>query len=321
MLMDSITSSPVAQEPAKKSSNTKVIIVALVALLVGVGATAAFFLITGNKSSGEATNPNASPSPIASDSDADVPASGVITNARLVEELATKTNRILGNAESSSRNARLDAAGSINVYKKLSDSDKAMVIVNKNFQLERKEKVANIPDGNKIKDDYVKANIDEVSVLDIDDYIISDYKYLFGNDKEPTWAAETGIDRVAYCTHFYIPEKNYYVSSWGCGGATDVSTYGYQYKYAYEGNKAYVYIALGSVKEEFGDSGSQYTIRSGLYDGGSTMSLSKDKAYTIATSLEYSMVDYYKDFAHYRVVFEKDSTGNYAYKTVEEVED
>ena len=151
-----------------------------------------------------------------------------------------------------------------------------------------------------------------LSSMKVTDDMKKEYKNIFG--EELTMVKEVDASATTGCTFTYVPELNSYVALLlGCGGSTDHWPMSYQVKYTKQGEKAYVYIALGQADSSATDylyMRSDTSMNSGIVE--SFDNWDSFSAYKIDASN-------YTKYTLYRAVFEKNDDGNYIYKTFEKV--
>jgi hypothetical protein len=334
------TSSPVvAQEPAKKKGG-KTALIAIIALLVGGAIASGVFVaikfLNNDPKNNQTANcdkntiDNIEIEPIKDDDGNNVPDKGIILDARLTAELAYKTNRILANTPSSERAVTMDTTGDFKDYQNLSDQMRADIILgNKTNPVARLDggkemNVSDLPDSFKDKSALIKDGFKKVDIIEIDNMVKSEYKYLF--DKEFTNFPDTITSDFSTdsCGATYSKDGGYYVIFSQCGGGTSIGHSSYQYKYELDGDKAYVYLAIMSTNMN------DESVYSGFYEEKKALNLSadnkKDFAYYGAGGEYYNAATgkselIYKKLQHYRAVFEKGSDNDFYYKTLEKVND
>lgn len=324
MLMDNssfngVESAPVMQPvvaPVKpKKQGGKILAIVIISIIFGALATSAVFVTLGAFKGDKKSN-NGSSSTAAETQD------GEIKDAKLIAELTYKTNRILGNNPSVEQTVLLNSYGQIAPYQNLSDKDKVMIVLAaKDYNNLREVPVSELPDSFEMKKShFVRNGIDTASVIDVDEKLESDYQMLFG-DSDPVWVNQTNGSTNG-CPRFnYVPEKKYYVFSGQCGGVYPWAYYSSQYKYTREGDKAYVYLKPVSVYHAMAE-GQLNTVYSGFGKEASKVGLPQETMDNIADGNDYLISQNISSFTKkYRAVYEKDSNGNYAYKTIEEVKE
>ena len=356
MLMDnysfdgdnSAAASPAAAPAAPKKQGGKIIIASFVALLVGGAIASAIFLtinnMNGQKGDKVAANCDRNSldtiaiQPVKDDNGNEIANKGTILDARLTAELAYKTNRILANTPTSERNVRMDTTGKMSDYTSLSDDMKMQLVMQQvDVREATKKKIGDLPKESDARKTYEKvfgsSSADllshEVGIIYVGDAIKSDYKYLF--DGEP----KTNPDiydsfNIQTCHLEWDSVQKFYYTATQCGGGTSIGHSLFQYKYLLDGEKAYVYVAIGASKDAGDDTEVLY---SGFIGDGNQINVAKaikdgisDSWYQgvggdfyNSTNSKYEPI--YKYVQHYRAVFEKGSDGDFYYKTLEKVND
>ena len=131
--------------------------------------------------------------------------------------------------------------------------------------------------------DYSNMKHDDIGInyKNADDYTMECPSYLYDS-----------VNKI-----YFIQEE--------CGGFAGFKSLEYIYDYTYKNNEYYVYTAVGSI----GYSGDKETVYTS-YRNNSTLN----------ESIEEINSSNYDKFDHFRLVFEKNSDGNYIFKKVELVE-
>lgn len=329
MLMDNSNSSGadfVAPTRSKKQGGKIAAVAILMLVLGGVMATAVFATINGgfdfskNKSDNSSVSTN-SVSSSAEEQD--------ISDLRVLGELAYKNSVILsGGTETAiapeiytdNDDTRYNGAAFFNG---LNDSDKvSSIIIATKGTINSDDYIDDEEAGKISDDDYAK-----VKEIDADkkwntyyalvaraDELRPYYEYIYGDIKE--FPDETNNYSDSICpTTIYLKSLAAYFKGHGCGGMNFPYKIGaYRYKYTTQGNQANVYFAAGL--RTYATVNPEETFAY-FYD------LEKSKTMS-GTFYEWNWgpnSNSYQDFAHYKMVFEKDSNGNYIYKSVEKVED
>lgn len=327
MLMDNMNSGAAMAAPsmaakANKKQGTRILIASFVALLVGAAATAAVFVAI-NKASGDNKDDKVAncdsdkkePIAITPEKDKDgneIADKGIISDAKLINRLAYKTNRIVSGVASSERSIHgADTGGNIDALKQLSDERKVQIIFTKYFDDDYE-----MIDINQLPDDYadkqaLKADgYTTVAVSRITDTIKSDYRDLFGSDFDNRPETIISDFLTQSCGATYNKKNDYYVHYVGCGGANSIAYNSYQYKYELDGDKAYVYLALARAEQDY----SSYPNDTVYNDWSGNNDVSDGNS-------SYIGKDDYGKYAHYRAVFERASDGDFYYQTIEKVND
>jgi hypothetical protein len=345
---NSAAASQAAAPAAPKKQGGKIIIASFVALLVGGAIASAIFLtinnMNGQKGDKVAANCDRNSldtiaiQPAKDDNGNEIANKGTILDARLTAELAYKTNRILANTPTSERNVRMDTTGKMSDYTNLSDDMKMQLVMQQvDVRTATKKEVGEFPENSDIRKRYAEIykntdteySVIEVGVIYVDDAIKSDYKYLF-NGEPKTYPDIYDSFNIQTCNLEWDNVQKIYYTATQCGGGTSIGHSLFQYKYLLDGEKAYVYVAIGASKDAGDDNEVLY---SGFIGDGNQINAAKAIKEGISdawyqgvggdfynpTSSDYEPI--YKYVQHYRAVFEKGSDGDFYYKTLEKVND
>ena len=319
---DSAATSPAVAPMTSNKQGGRIIIAAIIALLVGAAIASAIFITinNSNKNGGNTANNSSAEK-------------NTTLDARLTAELAYKTNRIIVNTASSERAPNAKAStGRFEDYVNLDDQMRADIVIsgwifNNAFAIEE-IKPASLPDSFEKKQQNLNYNY--LWIVRIDDYVKSEYRYLFGKEFTNFPAVVASNLNTQSCPATYVEEASYYVLLEGqCGHVSGQRLY--QYKYELDDDKAYVYFGMMA---KYGD-GADLTYFNGFrWDNKIISGLTKDqkeqmKDQPLSYWIYYPETDDSTDRSellldkvqHYRAVFEKGSDGDFYYKTLEKVDD
>ncbi|MBR5418951.1 hypothetical protein IK110_01750 [Candidatus Saccharibacteria bacterium] len=345
---NSAAASPAAASSTPKKQGGKILLASFIALLAGGAIASAIFLTINNfggqKGDKSADNcerntlENIAIQPAKDDNGNEISGKGTILDARLTAELAYKTNRVLANKATSERNVFMDSTGKMADYVNLSDDMKTQIVMQQvDVREATKKKVGDLPEDSDARKDYKtiynsdkKYTDAEIGVVNINDAIKSDYKYLFDGEIKSYPDIYDSFSVQACFLNWDSTQKFYYTAS-QCGGGTSISHSLFQYKYLLDGEKAYVYVAIGSSKD--GVDSNSAVFYSGFSSDLKEVKLTKSEKASYysswylgvggdfynPTTQDYE--PYYKYVQHYRAVFEKGSDGDFYYKTLEKVDD
>ncbi len=305
---------PVSTPPKKQGG--KILAIAIIAMLVGAaGASAVFVGLNGgfdfSKKSSSQTSDNKSENKGDENKDGEDEKESEeveISDATLKATIIKKANVVFRSQESEDTLKSPSIFDDFSKYENPSKETKSRIIL---AFFDGKDTISSKDIPSKYMNDYLKQYYaenpsDTIPAIKIDDKVKNYYKSLFGDEMTefPDNAANNNYFNT--CGMVYIPELNTYsVIAVGCGGAISVWPIAYQYKVTTKGDKAYAYFAIGLHNS---DENKIY----GYFDKKDTV---------LVSNVEKITSENYKQIPHYRAVFEKQSDGNYIYKTAERVND
>lgn len=309
---------PIAQGAPKKQGG-KTVIIAIIALLVGAAiASAIFICLNGGFDFSKKEAEKTSEQKNEEKKDAET----TITDDTIIKELAEKVNIVLarGYDKTSNKtittwdfNDKLGSFSNIKKSEKMGDIVRFFAFNNRDVQPMTKAQLSSLTASEietlKKNTSWTNPTTDGLEgaylVFKNSSEVKKKYQYVFGEslDEMPEKADGSSV----YCGNYiYLSTLDAFVSGNGCGdyGASEISFKQLSYKQTSE--QAYVYfLADVTVPGPDNQKGAHYA---GLD--------SKNKIADDAVA--FSDEDAY---VKYRVVFDKQDNGNYAYNTVEEVKD
>ena len=295
-----------------KPKTHKKLIVAIVLLIAIIASVTAIILVSNNLFSRQQGNAGST--------------GNEIKDENKINALTIKANRIL------SLGANKESATKTLVHQMAMDSQKMPLATFENLESNDNDKAVIVLsaydiDGEGITPEEV-AYFNEVTNLNAStDYI---YKFIGATknevekDLKDLFGSNSYLSPVITGNGYSIiwNEKNdaYYgsISTPSHTTGTLTSHY-YQYKYEETNYKAYVYIAGGVVKTDT-SKGTNNTTNNLYYSlDGNGNSKQLDSKNTKDNNLINE--GNYKNFSHYRLVFQIEDNGNYSYKTIEKISD
>ena len=295
-----------------KPKTHKKLIVAIVLLIAIIASVTAIILVSNNLFSRQQGNAGST--------------GNEIKDENKINALTIKANRIL------SLGANKESATKTLVHQMAMDSQKMPLATFENLESNDNDKAVIVLsaydiDGEGITPEEV-AYFNEVTNLNTStDYI---YKFIGATknevekDLKDLFGSNSYLSPVITGNGYSIiwNEKNdaYYgsISTPSHTTGTLTSHY-YQYKYEETNYKAYVYIAGGVVKTDT-SKGTNNTTNNLYYSlDGNGNSKQLDSKNTKDNNLIND--SNYKNFSHYRLVFQIEDNGNYSYKTIEKISD
>lgn len=295
-----------------KPKTHKKLIVAIVLLIAIIVSVTAIILVSNNLFSRQQGNAGST--------------GNEIKDENKINALTIKANRIL------SLGANKESATKTLVHQMAMDSQKMPLATFENLESNDNDKAVIVLsaydiDGEGITPEEV-AYFNEVTNLNTStDYI---YKFIGATknevekDLKDLFGSNSYLSPVITGNGYSIiwNEKNdaYYGSISAPSHTTGTLTsHYYQYKYEETNYKAYVYIAGGVVKTDT-SKGTNNTTNNLYYSlDGNGNSKQLDSKNTKDNNLIND--GNYKDFSHYRLVFQIEDNGNYFYKTIEKISD
>ncbi len=295
-----------------KPKTHKKLIVAIVLLIAIIASVTAIILVSNNLFSRQQGNAGST--------------GNEIKDENKINALTIKTNRIL------SLGANKESATKTLVHQMAMDSQKMPLATFENLGSNDNDKAVIVLsaydiDGEGITPEEV-AYFNEVTNLNTStDYI---YKFIGATknevekDLKDLFGSNSYLSPVITGNGYSIiwNEKNdaYYGSISAPSHTTGTLTsHYYQYKYEETNYKAYVYIAGGVVKTDT-SKGTNNTTNNLYYSlDGNGNSKQLDSKNTKDNNLIND--SNYKNFSHYRLVFQIEDNGNYSYKTIEKISD
>lgn len=153
-----------------------------------------------------------------------------------------------------------------------------------------------------------------LTVHDELDAIRSDYEKYYGALGNDYPSSADGYPIICG-DYFYLSSIKAYINVNGCGDAFEDATKVEYYKFSEKGEKAYVYFISQVMQYAAHDeAGNEMVQCHGDLDAQKLLKGNTQSCPEISLSNT-------EEYVHYRVVFEKDDKGNYIYKTVEKVEE
>ena len=295
-----------------KPKTHKKLIVAIVLLIAIIASVTAIILVSNNLFSRQQGNAGST--------------GNEIKDENKINALTIKANRIL------SLGANKESATKTLVHQMAMDSQKMPLATFENLESNDNDKAVIVLsaydiDGEGITPEEV-AYFNEVTNLNTStDYI---YKFIGATknevekDLKDLFGSNSYLSPVITGNGYSIiwNEKNdaYYGSISAPSHTTGTLTsHYYQYKYEETNYKAYVYIAGGVVKTDT-SKGTNNTTNNLYYSlDGNGNSKQLDSKNTKDNNLINE--GNYKNFSHYRLVFQIEDNGNYSYKTIEKISD
>ena len=318
----------------KKSNNVYLVIIVLLCIALGIAIGYIAFSNGGTNTNGNANNNNSNlnnnnnnttnntnntSNNNNNNTETKQEVESVITDQSLVKDLKNKTYIIMRAKDYDLKN---DVINTSSIYintpllEKLTMTDEEKLHIISYSMDGSKVNIAWDKIGNEVlkktydKDDWSfimedddMEHVAQISAADME----NEYKKLFG-------VTLINNDTSQCPKSYYDSKNNVYFRIQYCGGINTGSFLGYVNKISQKGNNAYVYLSVGTTIVKENSNGEYEKVI--LYN-----SIAKDKVvkeYNISAADNIKIdSSNYNQFSEYKFTFEKDSTGNYYFKSIE----